>query len=136
MEMLYGCPFEKITFLPRIDKNSGFGRVWDTLWKKFNNGTFIALQMKVLGNKIFQIPSKGSKVPNWQFLKWLFFPVYGIWIFLTRITFIWSAINVPLLNLWHFRMVWYECFILVYSSFLVIHLSKNVTISGHTISCS
>ena len=26
MEMLYGCPFEKITFLPRIDTNSGFGR--------------------------------------------------------------------------------------------------------------
>jgi hypothetical protein len=26
VEMLYGCPFEKITFLPRIDTNSGFGR--------------------------------------------------------------------------------------------------------------
>ena len=25
MEMLYGCPFEKITFLSRIDTNSGFG---------------------------------------------------------------------------------------------------------------
>ena len=33
----------KITFLPRIDTNSGFRR-------KFNNGTFIALQMKVFGN--------------------------------------------------------------------------------------
>ena len=26
MEMLHGFPFEKITFLPRIDTNSGFGR--------------------------------------------------------------------------------------------------------------
>ena len=26
MEMLYGCPFEKITFLPRIDTDSGFER--------------------------------------------------------------------------------------------------------------
>ena len=26
MEMLYGCPFEKITFLPKIDTNSGFER--------------------------------------------------------------------------------------------------------------
>ena len=33
MEMLYGCPFEKIAFLPRIDTNSGSGR--STLWKKF-----------------------------------------------------------------------------------------------------
>jgi hypothetical protein len=33
MEKLYGCPFEKITFLLRIDTNSGFAR--DILWKKF-----------------------------------------------------------------------------------------------------
>ena len=26
IEMLYGCPFEKTTFLPKIHKNSGFGR--------------------------------------------------------------------------------------------------------------
>ena len=26
MEMLYGCPFEKITFLHKIDTNSEFGR--------------------------------------------------------------------------------------------------------------
>ena len=26
MEMLYGCPFEKIIFLHKIDTNSGFGR--------------------------------------------------------------------------------------------------------------
>ena len=26
MKMLYGCPFEKITFLHKIDTNSGFGR--------------------------------------------------------------------------------------------------------------
>ena len=51
IEMLYGCPFEKITFLPRIDTNSGFGRNLDTLWKKFHNGLFITLQMKVFGHK-------------------------------------------------------------------------------------
>ena len=72
MEMLYGCPFEKITFLSRIDTNSGIGRDLDTLWKKFHNGTFIALQMKVFGHKNFQIQCTGSKVPNWQFLKWHF----------------------------------------------------------------
>ena len=53
--MLYGCPFEKIHFLPKIDTNSGFWRDWDTLSKKFNNGTFMALQMKVFNLKIFQI---------------------------------------------------------------------------------
>ena len=26
MKMLYGCPFEKIHFLPKIDANSEFGR--------------------------------------------------------------------------------------------------------------
>ena len=31
MEMLYGCPFEKIAFLHKIDTNSGFGRDQDTL---------------------------------------------------------------------------------------------------------
>ena len=72
MEILYGCPFEKITFLPRIDTNSGFEGDWDTLWKKFSNGTFIPLQMKVFDHKIFQIPCTESKVPNWQFLKWHF----------------------------------------------------------------
>ena len=63
IEMLYGCPFEKITFLPRIDTNSGFERDWDTLWKKFKNGIFIALQIKVFGHKNVQIPCVGSKVP-------------------------------------------------------------------------
>ena len=55
--------FERITFLPTIDTNSEFGRDWDTLWKKFHNDTFIALQMKVFGHKKFQIPCVGSKVP-------------------------------------------------------------------------
>ena len=32
-KMLYECPFKKITFLPRIDANSGFGRDRDTIWK-------------------------------------------------------------------------------------------------------
>ena len=74
MEMLYECPFEKIAFLSRIDTNSGFGRDWDTLWKKFHDGTLVALQMKVFGHKNFQIPCTESKVPNWQFLKWHFWP--------------------------------------------------------------
>ena len=46
MKMLYGCPFEKIHFLTRIETNSGF----DTLWKKSNNDTFIAFQMKIKTN--------------------------------------------------------------------------------------
>ena len=70
--MLYGCPFEKITFLPRIDTNSGFERERDTLWKKFNNGTFKALQMKVFGHQKNQIPFRKSKVQNWQVLVWHF----------------------------------------------------------------
>ena len=63
MKMLYGCPFEKKTFLSKIDTNSEFGRDWDTLWTKSSNGIFITLQMKVFGHKKFQIPSTGSKVP-------------------------------------------------------------------------
>ena len=47
--MLYGCPFEKITFLHKIDTNSGFGRDWDTLWTKTSNDILITLQMKVFG---------------------------------------------------------------------------------------
>ena len=64
MEMLYGNAFEKIAFLPRIDTNSRFGREWDTLWKKFNNGTFIALQIKVFGHKKFQIPCQKCQIGN------------------------------------------------------------------------
>ena len=55
MKMLYGCPFEKIHFLPKIDTNSGFWRDWGTLSKKFNDGTFIALQMKIFKPKNFKI---------------------------------------------------------------------------------
>ena len=78
MEMLYGCPFEKITFLPRIDTNSGFGRNWDTLWKKFNNGTFIILQT-------FNLHALGQKchLRNCQF--GTFDPVDGIWKFCGQI---------------------------------------------------
>ena len=50
--MLYGCPFEKIHISMRIDANSGFGRDRDTIWKTFNNCTFIALQIKVFDPKI------------------------------------------------------------------------------------
>ena len=63
MEMLYGCPFEKIIFLSRIDTNSGFGRDWDTFWKKFNNGIFIALHNEgtYLATKIFKFHPRGQK---------------------------------------------------------------------------
>jgi hypothetical protein len=59
-KMLYGCPFEKITFLPRIDANSGFGREW----KIFDGRTFIALLTKVFGHKYFQISYPLSKFTN------------------------------------------------------------------------
>ena len=42
-------PLEKITFLHKIDTNSGFGRDWDTLWTKSSNDIFITLQMKAFG---------------------------------------------------------------------------------------
>ena len=99
MEMLYGCPFEKITFLPRIDTNSGFGRNWDTLWKKFNNGTFITLQMKAAKNFYFHARGQKCHFRNCQF--GTFDPVHGIWKFLWPNTFIWSAMNVPLWNFFH-----------------------------------
>ena len=53
MKMLYGCLFEKIHFL----SNSGFGRDRGTSWKKFNNDTFIALQMKAKLEMYFAQPS-------------------------------------------------------------------------------
>ena len=62
------CPFEERHFLTWIDLNPGFGKNWDTILKKFTNGTFKILQMKVFGPKKFQIPCRESKVPNRQFL--------------------------------------------------------------------
>ena len=59
--MPYGCPFEKVYFQTRIDKNSGFGRDLDTLWKKSDNGTFIALQMKVFDQKKFKLHAQGQR---------------------------------------------------------------------------
>ena len=96
--MLYGCPFEKITFLPRIDANSGFERDWDILWKKFKDGTFIALQMKVFDHKKFKFHAWGQKchIRNGQF--GTFDPLHGIWNFLWPNTLIWCAVNMPLLN--------------------------------------
>ena len=70
MKMSNMCPFEKRHFLTWIDLNPGFGRNWDTFLKKFTNGTFKRLQMKVFGPKKIQIPCRESKVPNWQFLIW------------------------------------------------------------------
>ena len=99
--MMYGCPFEKITFLHKIDTNSGFGRDWDTLWTKSNNDIFITIQIKVIGHKIFQIPCTGSKVPNWHFLKWHFW--YRAWNlkFLWPNIFIRSVMNMSLLDFVH-----------------------------------
>ena len=52
MEILHGCQFKNIHFLDR-----------DTLWKRFDNGTSMALQMKEFDQKKIQIPSTESKVP-------------------------------------------------------------------------
>ena len=52
MEMLHGCQFKNIHFLDR-----------DTLWKRFDNGTSMALQMKEFDQNKIQIPSTESKVP-------------------------------------------------------------------------
>ena len=101
MEILYGCPFEKITFLPRIDANSGFERDWDILWKKFKNGTFIALQMKVFDHKKFKFHAWGQKCHIRNCQSGTFDPVHGIWKFLWPNTFIWSAMNVPLWKFFH-----------------------------------
>ena len=72
MKMPNMCPFEKMHFLTWNDLNPGFRINWDTFLKKFTNGTFKLLQMKVFGHKKFQIPCRESKVPNWQFLIWHF----------------------------------------------------------------
>ena len=66
------CPFEKRHFLTWIDLNPGFERHRDTFLKKFTDGTFKTLQMKVYGAKKFQVPCRESKVTNWQFLIWHF----------------------------------------------------------------
>ena len=50
-------PFEKRHFLTWNDLNP-------RLLKKFANGTFKTLPMKVFGPKKNQIPSRESKVPN------------------------------------------------------------------------
>ena len=44
-------------------------KAWGTFWIKSQNGTFIALQMKWLGPKDFQISSTGKKVPFGQFFR-------------------------------------------------------------------
>ena len=88
MEMLYGCPFEKITFLSRIDTNFGFERDWDSLWRTFINGTFIALQLKVSDYKKFKFHARGQKG-------------YEIWTFLWPNTFVRSAMNVRPTKFFH-----------------------------------
>ena len=50
--MLYVCPFEKIHFLIRIDR--------DALGKKFNNGTFMAPKLRHLTAKNFKFHAHGQ----------------------------------------------------------------------------
>ena len=52
MKMPNMCPFEKMHFLTQIDLNPRL-RNLDKFLKKYSNGTFKTLQMKVFGNKIF-----------------------------------------------------------------------------------
>ena len=85
MKMPNMCPFEKGHFLTWNHLNPRFGRNWDTFLKKFTNGTFKTLQMKVFGPKKFQIPCRESKVPNWQFLIWHFwFPAWNLKFFVSK----------------------------------------------------
>jgi hypothetical protein len=51
MNMPNMCPFEERHFLTWIDLNPGFGRNFGTFLKKFTNGTFKTLQIKVFGPK-------------------------------------------------------------------------------------
>ena len=83
MKMPNMCPFEKRHFLTWIDLNPGFGRNWDTILKKFTNGTFKTLQIKVFGTKKFQIPCRESKVPNWRFL------IVYFWFHAGNLNFFW-----------------------------------------------
>ena len=59
--MLYGCNFEKIHFLSKIDTNTRVGRDQDTLWTKSIDGIFIILQMKVFGHNFFLDSMHGIK---------------------------------------------------------------------------
>ena len=79
MKMPYVFPCEKIHFLTRIYKSFDFGRDWDILWKKFNNGTFIVLQRRYLTANVFKFHAWGQKCHfrNCQF--GTFDPVHGIW---------------------------------------------------------
>ena len=71
MKMSILCSIEKTLFLIWIDLNPAL-EATETHLKENTNGTFKTLQMKELGLKKFQIPSRESKVPNWQFLIWNF----------------------------------------------------------------
>jgi hypothetical protein len=58
----------KSPFFPELTQTLDLEETETHYGKKFHNGTFIALQMKVFGHKKFQILCTWSKVPNWQFL--------------------------------------------------------------------
>ena len=74
----------------------------DIFWIKSLNGTFLALQIKAFGPKIFWFSCAGKKVPFWQFLKILkncqngtFLPMHENQNFFGPNAFIWSARKVP-----------------------------------------
>ena len=54
---------ENATFSPGLTY-PGFGRNWDIFLTNSTNLTFKAFQRKVFEHKKFQIPCRGSKVPN------------------------------------------------------------------------
>ena len=89
-------PFEKMHFLTWIDLNSGFWRNWDTFLKKSTNGTFKALQIKLFGPKKFYAVNQKFQIRNCQFFT--FDSLHSTWNFLGQHTFIWSLLNVPLIN--------------------------------------
>ena len=111
--LLRKSPFSSI-----IDTNSGLGRDWDTLWKKFHDSTFTALQMKVFFywytllhlfiynlvrnlTKNIKFCALGQKCQIGNFWSGTFDPGHGIWNFLWPNTFIRSVMNVLLLNFFH-----------------------------------
>jgi hypothetical protein len=66
------CLFEKRHFLTWIDLNPGFGRNFGTFLKKFTNGRFKTLQIKIFGPKKFKLPCRESKVTNYKLPIWHF----------------------------------------------------------------
>ena len=74
----------------------------DIFWIKSLNGTFLALQIKAFGPKIFWFSCMGKKVPFWQFFRIFkncqngnFLPMHENLNFFRPNAFIWRAKKVP-----------------------------------------